>query len=77
MNEPRCDMGRPRCRNQAAGFWRINDSGKRIALCDDDRQDIEDQGITLIPGEWEPLHPDPVRVATADRLARMAAGYFG
>lgn len=84
MNDPRCELmsgpdGR-QCLNQAAGFWLIGDPpSRRVALCEDDRTALDEQGDGREPitKDWEPLHPDPVRFATERRLAHMAAGYFG
>jgi hypothetical protein len=75
-NAPRCDIGRdPRCRNQAAGWWVLPVG--RIALCEDDKLDLADQGVSIGAHEWKPLHPDPVQFAIDRRLSAMAAGYFG
>lgn len=76
VNYPRCEMKHGvQCRNQAAGIWTI--SGRAIHICSDDRDDLAEQGIDVADDGWLPLHPDPVRSATANRLQRMAAGYFG
>ena len=79
MNEPRCDSKSGpdggRCLNQASGYWLLH--SRRIALCDDDRRELADQGLTIRWDEWEPLHPHPVQAAIDRRVELMRQGAFG
>lgn len=77
-NEPRCDlMSRPdggRCRAQAAGLWRVDET-REVKLCEDDRLAVEESLQRAI--EWRDLIDVGTRARTASRLLRMQAGYFG
>lgn len=90
MNEPRCQImvtDDRQCRSQAAGFMVIGD--KRWPICEDDwleveqplvmGRDVPDPLAAHMNGDWgwEPLIPDPVRVAIDRRLVALAQGAFG
>jgi hypothetical protein len=85
VNDPRCRMVHHdvQCRNQAAGFMIVGD--QRWSICEDDwldcgiQHDIPDPLAAHMIGDmgWEPLLPDPVRVAIDRRLVALAAGAFG
>lgn len=72
-NAPRCQVGKPQCRNQAAGYLTVG--GKRFAICEDDW--LEMAGLMEWPAEdplaafkeaetsWEPLLPGLDRAVIA------------
>ena len=55
------------CPNPVAGQWATIDGW--LPLCEPCRAAMQASGV-----DWR---PDPTAVAIADRLQRMAAGYFG
>lgn len=85
MNEPRCQVGEPQCRNQAAGTfivgvhrWTVCEDDW-LSICDQVHWEVSDPLAAFMDGDmgWEPLTPDPARAATDRRLAALAAGAFG
>ena len=75
-NAPRCQVGNPQCRSQAAGFLTIGE--ERVAICEDDWIDIGmhdgeagDPLAAWVEGNtsWQPLLPDLARAGITRRLA--------
>lgn len=83
-NEPRCELlserddegNRQRCRAQGAGEWRPSDT-VAVVLCDDDQRYLSVQLNGMRDDEWHPFLSAHELERIADRVERMAAGYFG